>query len=125
LKDDNGYNPLFAEEIFIVNLYGTDDEIRRFRGLMARKEEANSLVAMVELVEHIKRRNLTRLDWHCCWRCQYFQKCRIRWYREEKEFQQQCCSLCRNYTPCLSKFKKASLLVKPAEEPDIPDTLDN
>ncbi|MDP7421780.1 MAG: hypothetical protein QGH40_07865 [bacterium] len=105
--EDTDYNPLFAEEIFIVNLYGTDEEIQRFQGLIARREETNSLVAIVDLVEKIKSRCLTGMEWHCCWRCQYFQMCRIRWYREEHQVSQRCCSLCRGYMTCMSKFRSS------------------
>ena len=41
------YLPVFAEEIFIVNLYGTDEEIYEFNELMKETQVEKNLMSMI------------------------------------------------------------------------------
>lgn len=91
------------EETFLVNLYGSEEEIGRFYDLLDVLDDEN-IVEMVHLIEEIKRRNVTRIYWNCCHRCQNFSTCRINWYRGEHKIKRNCCSLCTNYEDCLSRM---------------------
>jgi hypothetical protein len=99
------YEPLFMEELFIVNLYGTEEEIEEFYFLLQDPDDLNNQIAMVNLIEKIKRENLTQMDWHCCSRCQHFEICKINWYRGERDIPRHCCSLCQHYKECMEKHK--------------------
>lgn len=91
------------EETFLVNLYGSEEEINRFYDLLDVLDNEN-VVEMVHLIEEIKRRNVTRIYWNCCHRCQNFATCRINWYRGERAIKRNCCSLCSNYEDCLARM---------------------
>ncbi len=99
------YKPLFMEEIFIVNLYGTDEEIVLFYKLLQESDDFDNQIIMVNLIENIKRKYLTKMNWICCEGCQHYSICRINWYRGEKNIDRNCCSLCNNYNKCREKFK--------------------
>ena len=49
------YLPVFAEEIFIVNLYGTDEEIDEFNELLKETHIEKNLMSMTLIIEEIKR----------------------------------------------------------------------
>ncbi|MFZ2955808.1 MAG: hypothetical protein WA705_02785 [Candidatus Ozemobacteraceae bacterium] len=99
------YLPVFAEEIFIVNLYGTDDEIEEFNILMQGTEVEKNLISMALLIEEIKRRSLLKMNWYCCWRCHYHANCKINWYRGERRFElRNCCTYCQNFWECHRQF---------------------
>ncbi len=102
------YKPVFAEETFIVNLYGTPAEVETFEELLGDREAPGSVTAIADLVESIKRRKLTGMNWNCCWRCQFFQNCRIRDYRQKDNLPQKCCTVCPNHRRCMSSFQKIS-----------------
>ena len=95
------YLPVYAEEIFIVNIYGTDEEIAEFNQLMQSPNIEKNLVSMALLIEEIKRRSLLKMNWHCCWRCSYFKTCKINWYRGERQMgMRNCCTYCQNFWDC-------------------------
>jgi len=99
------YLPVYAEEIFIVNIYGTDEEIAEFNQLMKSVDVEKNLVSMALMIEEIKRRSLLRMNWYCCWRCERFQTCKINWYRGEKNYTiRNCCTYCQNFWECHKKF---------------------
>jgi hypothetical protein len=99
------YLPVFAEEIFIVNLYGTDEEIDEFNELMRANHVEKNLMSMALIIEEIKRRNFLKINWHCCWRCQYYQNCKINWYRGERNVSMRnCCTYCQNFWECHKSF---------------------
>ena len=99
------YLPVFAEEIFVVNLYGTDEEIDEFNELMQSSQAEKSLLSMALIIEEIKRRNFLKITWHCCWRCQYYQNCKINWYRGERKMNKRnCCTYCENFWTCHKNF---------------------
>lgn len=99
------YLPVFAEEIFIVNLYGTDEEIDEFNLLMQNPKIEKNLISMALLIEEIKRRSLLKMNWYCCWRCHYFPTCKINWYRGERNYQvRNCCTYCQNFWECHEQF---------------------
>lgn len=104
-KFGNHYRPLFLEELFVVHLYGTDEEVQRFDKLMEDRDNFENVVAMATLIEDIKRRNLTKLNWFCCSKCQNFRICRINWYRGERNIERNCCTYCSHYTDCYGEFK--------------------
>ncbi len=56
------YLPVFAEEIFIVNLYGTDEEIFEFNELMKETQVEKNLMSMTLIIEEIKRRNFLKIN---------------------------------------------------------------
>jgi hypothetical protein len=99
------FYPLFMEEVFIVNLYGSDLEARRFYELMQDTEKRENIVEMAALIEDIKRRCLTKMNWYCCHRCERFQTCRINWHRGERNIERNCCSYCAKYEACLVEMK--------------------
>lgn len=99
------YKPLYMEEIFIVNLYGTEEEIELFYKLLQNSEDIDNQVIMVNLIERIKRNYLTKMNWLCCSKCQHYDACRINWYRGEKNQDRHCCSLCENYKGCHNSYK--------------------
>ncbi|MDD2717840.1 MAG: hypothetical protein PHW04_18285 [Candidatus Wallbacteria bacterium] len=98
------YHPLFLEELFIVHLYGSDDEVALFYRLMDDRDNPNNIVVMATLLEDIKRKNLTKMNWFCCTRCQNFEMCRINWYRGERNLERNCCTYCQIYEECYKKF---------------------
>lgn len=99
------YLPVFAEEIFIVNLYGTDEEIDEFNELMKANHIEKNLMSMALIIEEIKRRNFLKINWHCCWRCQYYQNCKINWYRGERNMpMRNCCTYCQHFWECHKGF---------------------
>lgn len=101
---DGDYHPLFLEELFIVHLYGTDDEVARFYKLMENPNDRGNIVEMAALLEDIKMRELTKMNWYCCYRCQQFKICRINWYRGERNIERHCCTYCQNYEECYKRF---------------------
>lgn len=99
------YLPVFAEEIFIVNLYGSDEEITEFNHLMQNPAIERNVISMALLIEEIKRRNFLKINWHCCWRCKYFATCKINWYRGERCMERRnCCTYCQNFWECHKRF---------------------
>jgi hypothetical protein len=101
------YLPVFAEEIFIVNLYGTDEELDEFNLLIEAPDVEKNLISMALLIEEIKRRNLLKITWQCCWRCRYYKRCKINWYRGERNIQaRNCCTYCQNFWECHKKFSE-------------------
>lgn len=99
------YIPVFAEEIFIVNLYGTEEEIAEFQELLKNPYNEKNLMSMALIIEEIKRRNFLKITWHCCWRCSYFQNCKINWYRGERQMPyRNCCTYCQNFWECHKRF---------------------
>ena len=105
-EQQGDYKPLFMEEIFIVNLYGTDEEIELFYKLIQNSDDIDNQVIMVDLIEKIKRKYLTKMNWFCCSLCQHYEICRINWYRGEKNIDRNCCSLCQNYNKCRQKHRE-------------------
>ena len=101
---DGDYHPLFLEELFIVHLYGTDEDVVKFYRLLEHKEEPENIVEMAALLEEIKRKKLTKMNWYCCWRCQHYKICRINWYRGERNIERHCCTYCQNYEECYKRF---------------------
>lgn len=102
---DEEYLPVFAEEIFVVNLYGTDEEIDEFSELMLASHIEKNLISMALIIEEIKRRNFLKISWHCCWRCRYYKTCKINWYRGERNMEcRNCCTYCQNFWECHQKF---------------------
>ncbi len=111
------YLPVFAEEIFIVNLYGTDEEIDEFNLLMQNPKLEKNLISMALLIEEIKRRSLLKMNWYCCWRCSYYPTCKINWYRGERNYQvRNCCTYCQNFWECHERFTLQDGL--PVEKPN-------
>lgn len=101
------YLPVFAEEIFIVNLYGSDEELDEFTQLMKNPQEERNLYAIALIIEEIKRRNFLKMSWHCCWRCSYFATCKINWYRGERCMERRnCCTYCQNFWECHKRFNE-------------------
>jgi len=98
------YHPLFLEELFIVNLYGTEEEIEQFNKLLDSKDSIENIVAMATLLEDIKRKRLTKMNWFCCHRCQNYEICRINWFRGERNISRHCCSYCQNFDECYKCF---------------------
>ncbi len=94
------YTPFYAEEVFIANCYGTEDEISQFNELMEHPNKKENTVQLILLIEDIKQRHDLNLGWTCCWRCQHFQNCEINWRRGELGLPKHCCSNCRNYSEC-------------------------
>lgn len=108
------YLPVYAEEIFIVNMYGTDEEIDEFNQLINGLEIEKNLISMALLIEEIKRRSLLKMNWYCCWRCQYFQTCKINWYRGERQCKlRNCCTYCQNFWDCHKQFCEEQNIAPP------------
>ncbi|MBF0410241.1 MAG: hypothetical protein HQM10_23045 [Candidatus Riflebacteria bacterium] len=101
------YLPVFAEEIFIVNLYGTDEEIVEFEAYIQSPDVERNLISMALIIEEIKRRSFLKMTWCCCPRCSYFKTCKINWYRGERRFEKRnCCTYCQNFWECHKKFSE-------------------
>jgi len=100
------YQPLFMEEILLVHIYGSDEEILRFDALMTTLDREESLVEITVLIEEIKRRNVSKMDWNCCHRCASFRVCKINWARGERDIPRNCCSLCPNYEDCRARRRR-------------------
>jgi len=102
------YYPLFLEELFIVHLYGTDEEVDTFYKLIDYEHRNNpeNIVELATLIEDIKRRNLTRMNWYCCSRCENFKLCRINWYRGERNLERNCCTYCQDFEKCYEIYKR-------------------
>jgi len=102
------YYPLFLEELFIVHLYGTDAEVKQFYEFMEpeKRNKSENIVVLATLIEDIKRRNLTKMNWFCCSRCENFKLCRINWYRGESNLERNCCTYCQNFEKCYETYKK-------------------
>jgi hypothetical protein len=94
------YTPFYAEEVFIANCYGAEDEIVRFNELMDNPSEKDNTVQLILLIETIKERHNLTMGWDCCWRCQHYQSCEINWRRGELGIPKHCCPNCRNYAEC-------------------------
>jgi len=109
--DDEKYDALFMEELFIVNLYGTEEEVERFYRLLSEREKFENTIAIIDLVESIKRRNITGMEWHCCSRCIHFDLCKLNWYRGERNIERKCCTLCQNYKECYKDAKKLEMMM--------------
>ena len=105
------YLPVFAEEIFIVNLYGTDEEIDEFNELMKETQNEKNLMSMSLIIEEIKRRNFLKMDWHCCSKCRYHANCKINWYRGERQMNSRhCCTYCQDFWKCHTQYCKLNNL---------------
>ncbi|MBI2944061.1 MAG: hypothetical protein HYY25_07660 [Candidatus Wallbacteria bacterium] len=123
------YTPFYAEEVFIANCYGTEEEIVRFNELMEQPTNKENTVQLILLIESIKERHDLTMGWDCCWRCQHFQSCEINWRRGELGLPKHCCSNCRNYSECHKiamvekSARRAGLPVVPTRPPclDEPD----
>ncbi len=102
----------FLEEIAISNMYGTELEKKIVANLISclinDSQNAEKIVELAVIIEEIKRREITHMDWNCCLcdRCERYHSCRIKWYRGEKQMTQYCCSYCQNFDRCLAKFQK-------------------
>lgn len=102
----------FLEEIAISNMYGTELEKKSVANLISYLiNDPNNIEKIVELavvIEEIKRREITHMDWNCCLcdKCERYHNCRIKWYRGERQMTQYCCSYCRHFDRCLAKFQK-------------------
>lgn len=117
------YLPVFAEEIFVVNLYGTDEEIDEFNDLMKANHIEKNLMSMALIIEEIKRRNFLKINWRCCWRCQYYQNCKINWYRGERNMDMRsCCTYCQNFWDCHKLYCNQSQNEESIEKTHEPDT---
>ncbi|MBF0545108.1 MAG: hypothetical protein HQM08_11765 [Candidatus Riflebacteria bacterium] len=114
---DEEYLPVFAEEIFIVNLYGTDEEIDEFNILIQSPDVEKNVISMALIIEEIKRRSFLKMNWYCCRKCGYFVTCKINWYRGIRNFDKRnCCTYCQDFWECHKKFVET---VKPTpEEPE-------
>lgn len=112
MKKTPVYYPLYIEELFIVQLYGTDEEVKRFNELMDIKtdddQDDDIVIEIVALIEEIKRKNLTKMNWFCCHRCENFKICRINWHRSERNLEKKCCTYCSHYEKCYKNFKENS-----------------
>ena len=106
------FYPLFMEEIFIVNIYGTEAESNLFYKLMQDTKKSENVVELAALIEDIKRRELTKMDWYCCYRCDKFHTCKINWYRGERTVERKCCSYCQSYEKCLEEMRLEETIEK-------------
>ncbi|MFC1743684.1 hypothetical protein ACFL35_06790 [Candidatus Riflebacteria bacterium] len=103
--DREPYLPCFAEELFVVNLYGTDEEIERFEILIDNLESPASLIEIVTLMEEIKNR-AGKMNWYCCVECHRAERCEINDLRAIKKWERRCCSNCLKYDECTLMWKK-------------------
>lgn len=113
------YKPFYAEESFIAQLYGTDEEVARFETLMERPHDRDNIVEIILLIETIKQRQKLAMDWQCCWRCQKFATCEINWRRGELGLPKHCCPNCQNYAEC-NKIYKAQKALGDTTQPYFP-----
>lgn len=95
----------YLEEIFIINVHGTDEELAMVPALISDLSDTDNFVKLAVLAEEIRYREVTRLDWKCCPKCNRYASCRIKWVRGEKGMQDRCCGFCQNYGQCLSEFR--------------------
>jgi|GEM_PF-3949419 len=102
----------FLEEIAISNMYGTESEKKIVAGLISHlindSQNIEKIVELAVIIEEIKRREITHMDWNCCFcdKCERFHNCRIKWYRGERQMPQYCCSYCQEFDRCLARFQK-------------------
>jgi len=50
------YSPVFAEEIFVVTLYGTREEVKQLFQMLKTCDDQASSDAISDLIEQVKRR---------------------------------------------------------------------
>lgn len=102
----------FLEEIAISNMYGTELEKKIVANLISYlindPNNSEKIVELAVIIEEIKRREITHMDWNCCFcdKCERYHNCRIKWYRGERQMTQYCCSYCQHFDKCLAKFQK-------------------
>ena len=92
------------EEMFIINIHGTDSELAASQKLYLDSSNLESFIKLAVMAEEIRTRELTKLKWNCCPRCTRYSSCRIRWERGETGCEQTCCSYCQNHKTCVSEF---------------------
>lgn len=110
----NEFHPLYAEEIFIVNMYGTDEEIAAFEQLLEHRQKSRVQVEMIVICEEIIRRILTNMETPCCHKCQFYFNCPVNSIRHGRGFSTKCCSYCHNYRECLARFRGESVVATAA-----------
>lgn len=105
-------NVCFLEEIAISNMYGTELEKAIVSNLVSYlinvPNDVEKVVELAVIIEEIKRREITHMDWNCvlCGKCERTLNCKIKWYRGERGMTQYCCSYCQSFEGCLAKFQK-------------------
>lgn len=99
------FHPLYAEEIFIVYMYGTEEETAAFERLLEHRENPRVQVEMIVICEEIIRRTLTSMETPCCPGCQFHSNCAVNSIRRPRGLEAKCCSYCHSYRDCLAKFR--------------------
>lgn len=109
------YPALLAEEIFIVEMHGHEDEARRLEEILEESPctgaagpafpalSQKHILEILAMAEAIRDRQKLGMHWNCCWRCQSFLDCRERKARKQADVRCNCCSKCRHYDECRSK----------------------
>lgn len=95
-----------VSEIFMININGNDEEVELARNITNNITDLDCLIRLGVLAEEIRTRELTRMKWNCCPKCNKFETCRIKWHRGETGAEDTCCSYCQNYRECLEKYRK-------------------
>lgn len=109
------YPALLAEEIFIVQMHGREDEALRLEEILEKAPCEGAagpafpdlphemIVEILAMAEAIRDRQKLGMHWNCCWRCQSFLTCQERRARTKADVRCNCCRKCEQYSDCHRK----------------------
>jgi len=95
---------IFNEDYPLINLYGTEDEQKRINELLnklsVRPDNIEAELEISAVNEEIFRREFSKTLILCGRCCEYFEKCPLKLFRENKGMIQYCCRFCADYEKC-------------------------
>jgi len=108
------YRALLAEEIFIVQVHGLDEEASRLEeildecassavpasGVDGLGLEKKQFVEILALAESIRFRQKLGMHFSCCPRCEVYAQCGERLARAKHSVRCNCCRECGRYAEC-------------------------
>ncbi len=109
------YPALLAEEIFIVQMHGRDDEAKRLEDILEAADGDGQvgaafpdishacIVEILTMAEAIRDRQKLGMHWTCCWRCQSYSACKERLARYDASVRCNCCKKCVHFEECREK----------------------
>lgn len=101
------------EDIFVINLFGGDDEVKSLGSLIDNMGSPQTIIKMAAMAENIKTREITGFHSHCCFKCNDLPNCDINIERKASGDAETCCSYCGRYRDCLDKTHKTGRSMEP------------
>jgi len=95
-----------VESIFIINIHGSDEDATALAEILKELHQPQNIIRLAVLSEKIRLRELSKMDWFCCYECGKLTTCKINWERGPNNIPRNCCSYCEKYAACLKKIKK-------------------